>query len=66
MPGGAMFAAAGIITTVQSGLFASLGVEIAGLAERVARVEREVVFSRGQLSLATPARAGRFGPGTDS
>ncbi len=54
---GSIFAAAGIVITVQIGLFAWLKAGIAGLTERVDRVEREVAFVRGQLSLALPARA---------
>ena len=55
---GSIFAAAGIIITVQIGLFAWLKADIAGLTEQVDRVERGVAFVRGQLSLALPTRAG--------
>ena len=61
---GTIFAAAGIIITVQIGLFASLKADIAGLVEGVDRVEREVAFVRGQLSLALPARAGEAAAGS--
>ena len=63
---GTIFAAAGIIITVQIGLFAWLEADIAGLTERVDRIEREVAFVRGQLSLALPARAGHSGSNPDS
>ena len=63
---GTIFAAAGIIITVQIGLLAGLKADIAGLTERVDRVEREVAFVRGQLSLALPTRAGRSGSNPDS
>ena len=63
---GTIFAAAGIIITVQIGSFAWLRADIAGLTERVDRVEREVAFVRGQLSLALPVRAGHSGPDSDS
>ena len=56
-PGG-IFAAAGIVITVQIGRFAWLKADIAGLAERVDRVERGVAFVRGQLSLVLPALGG--------
>ena len=55
---GSIFAAAGIVITVQAGLFASLKADIAGLSERVDRVEREVAFVRGLLSPGLPALAG--------
>ena len=61
---GSIFAAAGIVITVQIGLFAWLKADIAGLAEGVDRVEREVAFVRGQLSLALPARAGGAAAGS--
>ena len=61
---GSIFAAAGIVITVQIGLFAWLKADIAGLTERVDRVEREVAFVRGQLSLALPARAGEAAAGS--
>ena len=51
---GSIFAAAGIVITVQIGLVAWLKADIAGLTERVDRVEREVAFVRGQLSLVLP------------
>lgn len=63
---GTIFAAAGIVIAVQIGLFAWLGADIAGLTERVDRVEREVASVRGQLSLALPARAGHSGSNPDS
>ena len=56
---GTIFAAAGIIITVQIGLFAWLKADIAGLTDRVDRVEREVAFVRGQLSLVLPVLGGR-------
>ncbi len=49
--------AAGIIVAVQVGLFAWLKSDIAALNARMDRVEREVAFVRGQLSLALPALA---------
>ena len=66
----AIIATAGAIITVQVGLFAWLKSDISNLAEqtrsdmaglgtRVDRVEREVAFIRGQLSLALPALAAR-------
>ncbi len=61
---GSIFAAAGIVNTVQIGLFAGLKADIAGLTERVDRVEREVAFVRGQLSLALPALAGEAASGS--
>ena len=61
---GSIFAAAGIVITVQVGLSAWLKAGIAGLTERVDRVEREVAFVRGQLSLALPARAGEAATGS--
>ena len=61
---GSIFAAAGIVITVQIGLFAWLKADIAGLTERVDRVEREVAFVRGQLSLALPPRAGGTAAGS--
>ena len=56
---GNIFAAAGIVITVQIGAFAWLKADIAGLTDRVDRIEREVAFVRGQLSLALPALAGQ-------
>lgn len=56
---GSIFAAAGIVITVQIGLFAWLKADIAGLTERVDRVEREVAFVRGQLSLVLPVLGGQ-------
>lgn len=50
--------AAGIIIGVQLGLFAWLKADIGALTDRVDRVEREVAFVRGQLSLALPPLAG--------
>ena len=61
---GSVFAAAGIVITVQIGLFAWLKADIAGLNEGVDRVEREVAFVRGPLSLALPARAGEAATGS--
>ena len=61
---GSIFAAAGIVITVQIGLFAWLKADIAGLIERVDRVEHEVAFVRGQLSLALPALAGEAATGS--
>ena len=58
---GSIFAAAGIVITVQIGLFAWLKADIAGLTERVERVdrvEREVALVRGQLSLVLPVLGG--------
>ena len=55
---GSIFAAAGIIIMVQAGLFASLKADLAGLTDRVDRVEREVAFVRGQLSLVVPVLGG--------
>ena len=52
-----VIATAGAIITVQVGLFAWLKSDVADLAMRVDRVEREVAFIRGQLSLALPAPA---------
>ena len=62
---GTIVAAAGAIITVQIGLFAGLKTDIAGLTDRMDRVEREVAFVRGQLSFALPALAGRPGPNPD-
>ena len=61
---GNIFAAAGIIITVQIGLSAWLKADIAGLTDRVDRVEREVAFVRGQPSLALPAPAGQAESGS--
>lgn len=61
---GTIFAAAGIVITVQIGLFAWLKAGIAGLAERMDRVEREVAFVRGQISHALPALAGEAATGS--
>ena len=55
---GSIFAAAGIVMMVRTGLFAWLEAAIAGLTEGADRVGREVPFVRGQLSLAPPALAG--------
>ena len=53
--------AAGIIIGVQVGLFAWLKADLAAVDERLTsrldRVEREVAFMRGQLSLALPSLA---------
>ena len=50
---------AGLVITVQIGLFAWLKYDIADLRSdlgtRVDRLERDVAFIRGQLSLALPA-----------
>ncbi len=48
---------AGLVITVQVGLFVWLKSDIADLGTRVDRLEREVAFMRGQLSLAIPALA---------
>ena len=55
---GTIIVAAGIMITVQVGLFDWLKADIAGLTERVDRVEREVAFVRGQLSLVLPVLGG--------
>ena len=55
---GGIFAADGIVITVQIGLFAWLKADIAGLMDRV---ERGVAFVRGQLSLVLPALGGALG-----
>ena len=47
-----------VIVTVQLDLFAWLKADIGALTERMDRVEREVTFVRGQLSLALPSIAG--------
>ena len=47
----------GIVVGVQIGLFAWLKHDIGGLSSRLDRVERDVAFVRGQLSLALPALA---------
>ena len=60
---GSIFAAAGIVITVQIGLFAWLKADIAGPTEGVNLVEREVAFVRGQLSHSLPARAGEAATG---
>ena len=62
---GSIFTAAGIVITVQIGLFAWLKADIAGLTERVDRVERGVAFVRGQLSLVLPALGGHSTSNTD-
>ena len=49
---GIVIATGTVIITVQLGLFAWLKADIGALTERVDRVEREVAFVRGQLSLA--------------
>ena len=61
---GVIITAASIIVGVQLALFAWLKADIGALAEnvdslsaRVDRVEREVAFVRGQLSLALPSLA---------
>ena len=51
---GIVIATGTVIVTVQLGLFAWLKADIGALTERVDRVEREVAFVRGQLSLALP------------
>ena len=53
-----IFAATSIIT-VQIGLFAWLKAGIAGLTDRVDRVEREMASVRGLLSLVLPVPGGR-------
>ena len=52
---GIVIATGTVIVTVQLGLFAWLKADIGALTERVDRVEREVAFVRGQLSLALPS-----------
>ena len=61
---GIIITSASIIVSVQLALFAWLKADIGTLAEnigalsaRVDRVEREVAFVRGQLSLALPSLA---------
>ena len=54
---GTIIAAAGIIITVQLALFAWIKSDLGGLTDSMDRVEREVAFVRGQLSLALPALA---------
>ncbi len=54
---GVVIATGTVIVTVQLGLFAWLKADIGALTERVDRVEREVAFVRGQLSLALPSLA---------
>ena len=49
---GIVIATGTVIITVQLGSFAWLKADIGALTERVDRVEREVAFVRGQLSLA--------------
>ena len=63
---GIIITAASIIVGVQLALFAWLKADIGALAEnigalsaRVDRVEREVAFVRGQLSLALPSSLAR-------
>ena len=55
---GTIIAAAGIMITVQAGLFAWRKADIAGLTKRVDRVGRELAFVRGQLSLVLPVLRG--------
>ena len=52
---GIVIATGTVIVTVQLGLFAWLKADIGALTERLDRVEREVAFVRGQLSLALPS-----------
>ena len=52
---GVVIATGTVIVTVQLGLFAWLKADIGALTERADRVEREVAFVRGQLSLALPS-----------
>ena len=54
---GIIIATGTVIVTVQLGLFAWLKADIGALTERVDRVEREIAFVRGQLSLALPSLA---------
>ena len=54
---GIIIATGTVIVTVQLGLFAWLKADIGALTERLDRVEREVAFVRGQLSLALPSLA---------
>ena len=44
----------------------SVRTDVADLAERVARVEREVAFVKGRLSLALPALARQPDPGPNA
>ena len=55
---GSIFAAADTVIAVQIGSFAWLRAEIAGIADRVDRVEREVAFVRERLSPVLPAPGG--------
>ena len=52
---GTVIATGTVIVTVQLGLFAWLKADIGALTERLDRVEREIAFVRGQLSLALPS-----------
>ena len=52
---GTVIATGTVIVTVQLGLFAWLKADIGALTERLDRIEREVAFVRGQLSLALPS-----------
>ena len=54
---GIVIATGTVIITVQLGLFAWIKADIGALTERLDRVEREVAFVRGQLSLALPSLA---------
>ena len=54
---GIVIATGTVIITVQLGLFAWIKADIGALTECLDRVEREVAFVRGQLSLALPSLA---------
>lgn len=61
---GSIFAAAGIVTTVQTSLFAWRKAGIAGLTEGADRVEGEGAFVPGPLFLVLPALAGEAAAGS--
>ena len=63
---GIVIATGAVIVTVQLGLFAWLKADIGALTERLDRVEREVAFVRGQLSLALPSLSEANRAGTES
>jgi len=56
----------GITVAVRFGLFAPLGSDVAGLAERVGSGRAGSDILRGQFPLALPTGTGRFGSGADS
>ena len=62
---GIVIATGTVIITVQLGLFAWIKADIGALTERLDRVEREVAFVRGQLSLALPSLAEANRPRTE-